>query len=158
MILLTYAVIRVFLLISFYIAPLPFSDADIHRDKEQMKRMIQPPVSESSMSMIGLTVKADGTLSFDQDVFNKATDASPSLMGSIAERVASGIKQDAQRGLDAPSASLVGSAAKQQNMFGSSAFSSSQMDSISMMSTYNRLGAYNMSNYYAVGMMMNMFV
>ena len=105
-----------------------------------------------------LTVKADGTLSFDQDVFNKATDASPSLMGSIAERVASGIKQDAQRGLDAPSASLVGSAAKQQNMFGSSAFSSSQMDSISMMSTYNRLGAYNMSNYYAVGMMMNMFV
>lgn len=125
---------------------------------QQMKRMIQPPVSESSMSMIGLTVKADGTLSFDQDVFNKATDASPSLMGSIAERVASGIKQDAQRGLDAPSASLVGSAAKQRNMFGSSAFSSSQMDSISMMSTYNRLGAYNMSNYYAVGMMMNMFV
>ena len=117
---------------------------------QQMKRMIQPPVSESSMAMIG----------FDQNVFNKAMDASPSLMGSITERVASGIKQDAQRGLDAPSASLVGSAAKQQqqNLFGSSAFSSSQMDSISMMSMYNRLGAYNMSNFYAVGMMMNMFV
>jgi flagellar capping protein FliD len=127
---------------------------------QQMKRMIQPPVSESSMAMIGLSVKADGTLSFDQNVFNKAMDASPSLMGSITERVASGIKQDAQRGLDAPSASLVGSAAKQQqqNLFGSSAFSSSQMDSISMMSMYNRLGAYNMSNFYAVGMMMNMFV
>ena len=54
--------------------------------------------------------------------------------------------------------SSTGSANK--NMFSSVAGGASfgNTDYFKMMSTYSRIGVHNMSNYYAVGMMMNSFI
>lgn len=127
----------------------------------QIKRMITPPTSEKSMNRIGLSIKSDGSLSFNRDTFTKAVESDKSLAMSIVENVADGIGRDASSGLNESSYNLVGNSLS----YGTSSSASSlfnggnyDMDTISFLSAYNRNGAYNASNMMAVGALLNMMV
>lgn len=132
---------------------------------KQLKRMVTPPVSERSLEMIGMSVGSDGKLKINGDKFMAKMDENASFVKDLTKRIADNSKQDAQTGLNAPSASLVGSSSgstgsANKNMFSSVAGGASfgNTDYFKMMSTYSRIGVHNMSNYYAVGMMMNSFI
>ena len=132
---------------------------------KQLKRMVTPPVSERSLEMIGMSVGSDGKLKINGDKFMAKMDENASFVKDLTKRIADNSKQDAQTGLNAPSASLVGSSSgstgsANKNLFSSVAGGASfgNTDYFKMMSTYSRIGVHNMSNYYAVGMMMNSFI
>ena len=115
--------------------------------------------------MIGMSVGSDGKLKINGDKFMAKMDENASFVKDLTKRIADNSKQDAQTGLNAPSASLVGSSSgstgsANKNMFSSVAGGASfgNTDYLKMMSTYSRIGVHNMSNYYAVGMMMNSFI
>ena len=73
----------------------------------QIRRMVQPPVSEKSMSLIGLTSQRDGSYTFDREAFMNQARRSPSLVRGIAEDFAQGLRSDAQRGMRESSGSLL---------------------------------------------------
>lgn len=118
----------------------------------QLKRMVLSPASEKSMELIGITTKSDGSLTFDREAFLNKSKESPSLVGDILEKVAGGIRNDAQMGMQESSGSLLG--VQQYSQMGNSI----QRSSFSFMSLYTRSGAYNMKNYYAVGSLMNLSI
>lgn len=132
---------------------------------QQMRRMIQPPTSLRSMRMAGIDVTADGTYSFDRATFTKNMEQNPDLMKDIiggSHGFAQGIQKDAEDGQRVPSAALVDTT----NPFGAKPTGSVypamnnryDTDMFKMLSTYNRTGVYNMSNFYTVGTMMSMFI
>lgn len=118
----------------------------------QLKQMILPPTSEKSMEAIGITVRKDGTMVFDRAAFLNKMQESPKFAQQITERFAQGIRSDAQIGMQRRSGSLLDPAQYSQRMY------DMQQDPLSLMNLYNRTGAYNMTNYYAVGAMMNLSI
>lgn len=125
---------------------------------QQMKRMLTLPTSERSMESIGISVNKDGTLSFDREEFIKAMNENPISSKTTATNFLEGVKQDARAGMNTSSKDLVGKTSSSNTGFQNVLSNNYQMDSIKMMNTYNRTGVYNLSNYYAVGMFMNMFI
>lgn len=125
---------------------------------KQQRNMILPPTSERSMNQVGISVNKDGTLAFDKAKFAKAAAADPALVKDVisgSHGLAQGILQDTRTALSASSASLVG-----KDVFGASQNVVQQgqnydKSQFAMLSTYSRSGVYNMTNYYAVGMLMN---
>lgn len=129
----------------------------------QMKNMLMTPVSERSMARVGISVNSDGSLSFDSKAYQKAMTEDPTLTKELVDTIASGFRKDAEQGLNISSGSLLSasqSSGSSRVSGGSSqsAISSSQLNTFQLMSMYSRTGAYNMSNYYAVGAMMSQFV
>lgn len=118
----------------------------------QMKQMILPPTSEESMEKIGITVRKDGTLKFDRTSFLNKMQDSPKFAQQIMERFAQGIRSDAEIGLQRRSGSLIDPTQMSQRVY------DIQQNPLSLMNLYNRTGAYNMTNYYAVGAMMNLSI
>lgn len=118
----------------------------------QLKRMVLPPTSEGSMALIGITVKSDGSLSFDRATFLSKSQQSPSLVEDVVENLVSGIRSDAQMGMQESSGSLLGVQQYSQQL------SVSQGSSLNFLNLYTRSGAYNMMNYYVVGSLMNLSV
>ena len=116
---------------------------------QQMKRMLLPPASERSMALAGVSVRSDGTLSLDRDQFLAAFKEAPSLIGGIVETIAEGVRSDARQGMSVSSASLVSGESAQSGLF-------YQNDSIKFLKSYSRNGVYNIANYYAVGVLMNL--
>lgn len=116
----------------------------------QIRRMVQPPASERSMNLAGVAVNKDGTLTLDRNKLMSALKESPSLVGGIVDNIAEGVRADARQGMSASSGSLVGG--------GTGALSNSfsvQDDSLRFINAYNRSGVYNLANYFAVGVLMN---
>lgn len=130
----------------------------------QLRNMILPPTSEKTMAKIGITVGKDGSMSFDRKVFNEAMEKDPTLVKDIiggGNGIAQGIIKDTQKALQVTSANLLGQ--NNSNLSGASlgGFSDQQMfdtNQMSMLSAYSKSGAYNMTNYYTVGAMMNLFI
>ena len=115
----------------------------------QIKRMITPPVSESSMAKAGITVKSDGSLNFDRAAFVLAMEKNPSLISSISKNIAQGISSDAQLGMRESSKSLVPQSISLQPE------QRYNIDTLHLLNLYSHRGVYNMLNLNAVGVLMN---
>lgn len=131
----------------------------------QLRNMILPPTSEKTMAKVGITIGKDGSMSFDRKVFDQAMEKDPALVKDIiggSNGIAQGIIKDTQKALQVTSANLLGQ--NGSNLSGASlgGYQGQQQmfdtNQLSMMSAYSKSGAYNMTNYYTVGAMMNLFI
>ena len=130
----------------------------------QLRNMISGIGSEQSLKQLGITVNKDATLSFSKSTFETNMQKNPSLtkelisgMGGVADRMFN----KATSAMNVSSSSLVNGSS--QKSFSGTSSSSSSLESMatnpySVLGMYSRGGAYNMSNYYAVGMMMNYLI
>lgn len=128
----------------------------------QLRNLISGIGSEQSLKQMGITVNKDATLSFSKSDLEKNMAKDPSLtrdlisgMGGIADK----LFNKANSGLNMNSSSLLNGTSS--NAYSSSYGSSttqSATNPYSVLGMYSRGGAYNMSNYYAVGMMVNYLI
>ena len=116
----------------------------------QIRRMVVPPTSESSMRLIGITAKKDGSLAFDRQVFLEQSQKAPTLTRSIVENFTQGIRSDARSGMQESSANLLGPMEYTQR------FSDVQQLPYNVLSAYSRNSVYNMMNFYATGVLMSL--
>lgn len=109
------------------------------------------PGSKEGMDRMGLSFNKDGTLSLDKTKLSKNLAEDPSLTKDLISG-ASGLAQRAFSTAQSASTSTVGSLIG--NSLASAQYSQAT-DSINMMSSFSRSGAYNMMNLYASGMLLN---
>lgn len=127
----------------------------------QMKRMVQPPVSTRSLAVAGIYFTEDGNYALDRTKFKEAMEKSPSLVEDLITGtygLAEGFQADAEKGLETSSADLVNLSGYDTTggLFGTTSSWFGPATTMQMLNTYNRNGTYNMTNYYAVGIMLNM--
>lgn len=122
----------------------------------QIRRMVQPPVSEKSMSLIGLTSQRDGSYTFDREAFMNQARRSPSLVRGIAEDFAQGLRSDAQRGMRESSGSLLDTTDYSAQQYVRQVNTEAQMSPVNVLSTYSRNGVFNLMNFYTAGVLMNL--
>lgn len=128
----------------------------------QMQSLLNGLGSEQSLKQMGITVNKDATLSFSKSTFEKNMAKDPSLTrdlvsgtGGIAERMFN----KARSGLNMSSNSLTnGYTSSVYSSSGASSSKNSATNPYAVLGMYSRSGAYNMSNYNAVGMMMNYLI
>ena len=128
----------------------------------QMQSLLNGLGSEQSLKQMGITVNKDATLSFSKSTFEKNMAKDPSLTrdlvsgtGGIAERMFN----KARSGLNMSSNSLTnGYTSSVYSSSGASSYKNSATNPYAVLGMYSRSGAYNMSNYNAVGMMMNYLI
>lgn len=120
----------------------------------QLRNMASGLGSGQSLERLGITVNKDATLSFDRGSLVENMKESPSR----AKDLVSGISNMAERayakaetGMNVSSSSLV-------NGDVSGTGSRPITNPYNVFAMYSRSGAYNMSNYYAVGTMMNYLI
>lgn len=120
----------------------------------QLRNMVRSLGSEQSLEMAGITANKDGTLSFDKEKLTKNLEKDEDLVRDVISG-RNGIAQAAfdrgSAGLRANSAGLVQNSVRQ-------AESSQNTDGYHFLNTFSKAGAYNMSNYMALGLMMDYFV
>ena len=119
-----------------------------------------------SSDLLGITVNKDETLSFSESKFQANMQKNPNLskelisgMGGIADRMFN----KANSAMNVSSSSLLNGSSQKSFSGTSASSSSSSLESMatnpySVMGMFSKGGAYNMSNYYAVGMMMNYLI
>lgn len=119
----------------------------------QLRNMVRSLGSEQSLEKAGITVNKDGTLSFDKETLAANMKKEPNLVRDVI----SGRNGIAQAAFDRGSAAMrTNSAQLVQNMRQTEA--SQATDSYHFMNTFSKSGAYNLSNYMALGLMMDYFV
>ena len=119
----------------------------------QLRNMVRSLGSEQSLEKAGITMNKDGTLSFDKETLAANMRKEPNLVRDVI----SGRNGIAQAAFDRGSAAMrTNSAQLVQNM--RQAEASQATDSYHFMNTFSRSGAYNLSNYMALGLMMDYFV
>lgn len=120
----------------------------------QLRNMVRSLGSEQSLEMAGITANKDGTLSFDKEKLTKNLEEDEALVRDVISG-RNGIAQAAfdrgSAGLRANSAGLVQESVRQ-------AESSQNTDGYHFLNTFSKAGAYNLSNYMALGLMMDYFV
>ncbi len=120
----------------------------------QLRNMVRSLGSEQSLEMAGITANKDGTLSFDKEKLTNNLEKDEDLVRDVISG-RNGIAQAAfdrgSAGLRANSAGLVQNSVRQ-------AESSQNTDGYHFLNTFSKAGAYNMSNYMALGLMMDYFV
>ena len=95
---------------------------------------------------------------FDREKFAKAYEKNPSLVEDVisgSHGFAAGVEKDAQDGLRAESSLSVPQAGQQGGIRPPQPGDIYDRQALTMLSTYNKTGVYNLSNYYAVGAMLN---
>ena len=132
----------------------------------QMQSLLNGLGSEQSLKQMGITVNKDATLSFSESKFQANMQKNPNLskelisgMGGIADRMFN----KANSAMNVSSSSLLNGSSQKSFSGTSASSSSSSLESMatnpySVMGMFSKGGAYNMSNYYAVGMMMNYLI
>ena len=126
---------------------------------KQLQKMMSLPVSYKSMQAVGISLTANG-YTFDREKFAKAYEKNPSLVEDVisgSHGFAAGVEKDAQDGLRAESSLSVPQAGQQGGIRPPQPGDIYDRQALTMLSTYNKTGVYNLSNYYAVGAMLNMF-
>lgn len=119
----------------------------------QLRNMVRGLGSEQSLQKAGITMNKDGTLSFDKETLAANMKKEPNLVRDVI----SGRNGIAQAAFDRGSAAMrTNSAQLVQNMRQTEA--SQAADSYHFMNTFSKSGAYNLSNYMALGLMMDYFV
>lgn len=144
-------------LVSNYNKTVEFLKSNTDKGSEinrQLRNMTRSLGSEQSLEMAGITANKDGTLSFDRETLTKNLEKDPELVRDVISG-RNGIAQAAfdrgSAGLRANSAGLVQSSVQQEQ-------SSQATDGYHFMNTFSKSGAYNLSNYMALGLMMDYFV
>lgn len=128
---------------------------------QQMRRMVQPPVSEKTMAQVGVIANKDGTLNFDRDTYLKQADLYPSLTKSIVSggySIANGIYDDAKAGMNISSSRLTGINPTGNRYSGASYMqmqNSYLQNPLNYFSTYNSSGIVSLFNNNSVGLLMN---
>lgn len=120
----------------------------------QLRNLVAGLGSEKSLEKLGITVNKDATLSFDKSVFAENMKKDPSLTKSLV----SGVSGIAEKAYSKASAGMNISSSSLLNGDIANATSNSATNPYNVFGMYSRSGAYNMSNYYAVGMMMNYLI
>ncbi len=119
----------------------------------QLRNMVRSLGSEQSLEKAGITMNKDGTLSFDKETLAANMKKEPNLVRDVI----SGRNGIAQAAFDRGSAAMrTNSAQLVQNMRQTE--ESWAADSYQFMNTFSKSGAYNLSNYMALGLMMDYFV
>lgn len=110
--------------------------------------------SKESQEKLGLSINKEGSLTLDKEKLTKSLKEDPKvtqdlISGSygIAQRAFNG----ASKAMSTPVSSLIGNDIQQAEY-------ENAVSSTNFMNSFSRTGAFNMSNYYAVGMMFNMLV
>lgn len=117
----------------------------------QLSNVLRGIGSEKSMELVGISVNKDGTLALDKDKLTSSLQKDPKLTKDIlggSAGLAQGAFQSARSGLTTPSSSLINN--DLQNLH-----EERLNDPLEFMSMYSRRGSYNMMNYSAVGLMLN---
>lgn len=144
-------------LVSNYNKAVEFLGSNTNKGSEvnlQLRNMVRSLGSEQSLEKAGITKNKDGTLSFDKETLTKNMAKEPELVRDII----SGRNGIAQAAFDRSSAALrANSAGLVQNTMRQTEASQS-MDGYHFMNTFSKSGAYNLSNYMALGLMMDYFV
>lgn len=119
--------------------------------ERQLRNLLMGIAPEKSLDLIGISTNKDGTLKVDTETLTKKLNEDPTLTREIisgANGMASRAYNKATGGLEANSVSLVNNDLK-----------SAEIDSVTnefnFMNMFARSGAYNMNNYYALGLMVN---
>lgn len=119
----------------------------------QLKNLLTGISSEKSMDLVGISVNKDGTLALDKTKLETSLNKDPSLTKDIiggSFGIAQRTFQKASNGLSTTSSSLVNNDIKNARL-------EAINDPINSMNMFSRSGAYNMMNYSAVGIMLNMY-
>ena len=122
--------------------------------KNQLSQMLSGPAPEKSLKLIGFTKNADGSLSLNKDTLLEKLDEDPELIKDIISGnhgLAQGAYRSAESGMSRSANSLISKDLKQMQQ-------ETSMDTLSLMSRFANSGAYNLSNYYTAGLLMNMLV
>ena len=120
--------------------------------KNQLSQMLSGPAPEKSLKLIGITKNADGSLSLNKDTLLEKLDEDPELIKDIISGnhgLAQGAYRSAESGMSRSANSLISKDLKQMQQ-------ETSMDTLSLMSRFANSGAYNLSNYYTAGLLMNM--
>lgn len=117
----------------------------------QIAKFANNLASGKTLEKIGITTEKDGTLSLDKDVLKKALKDDPSL----TKELISGSYGIAQTAFNRASSAMTANSASLINNDLKSFEQESMNDPFNFMNLYSRSGAYNMNNYYSVGLMMN---
>ncbi len=121
----------------------------------QLRNMVRGLGSTQSLEKAGITKNDDGTLSFDKEALTENLKKDPNLVNNIISGQ-NGIAQTAYNrassGLQTNSASLL------QNDLNQRTSDLMMTDSYHFLNSFSRAGAHNLSNYMALGLMMDYLV
>lgn len=120
----------------------------------QLRSMVNGLSSEQTLGKLGISTKKDGTLVLDKSVLEKNLKENPEFTKEVLGgnySVAQTGFQKASSAMRANAASLISNDLKELEQDVIS-------DPFNFMNMYSRTGAYNMSNYNALGLMMNYLV
>ena len=152
-------------LVDAYNSSLKFLNDNFDRGSgigRQMQSLLTGLGSEQSLKQMGISVNKDGTLSFSESALQKNMAKDPSLTrdlisgtGGLADR----LFNKASNGLNMSANSLTNysSVSGTSGSYGSSS-TKSATNPFAVLGMYSRSGVYNMSNYNAVGMMLNYLI
>ena len=122
--------------------------------KNQLSQMLSGPAPEKSLKLIGITKNADGSLSLNKDTLLEKLDEDPELIKDIISGnhgLAQGAYRSAESGMSRSANALISRDLKQMQQ-------ETSTDALHLMSRFANSGAYNLSNYYTAGLLMNMLV
>ena len=122
--------------------------------KNQLNQMLRGPMPEKSMELIGITKNSDGSLSLDKDKLMEKLEEDPDFTKDLISGThgfAQGAYRAAETAFSRSANSLIGSDLKQMQ-------EDSSADTMNLMHRFSRSGAYNLTNFYSVGLLMNMLV
>lgn len=120
----------------------------------QLRNLVRGLASERSLEKVGITTNKDGTLKLDQDALKKSLKETPYLAKEIlggSYGVAQTGFTKASQAMNANASSLIGNDLKEMQ-------AQSLNDPFNFMNLYSRNGTYNVSNYQALGLMINYLV
>lgn len=121
---------------------------------KQLRNLVGGLGAEASLEKLGITVNKDATLEFDKSVLEKSMKDNPSLTKDLISGsygIANTAFTKATAGLNTNSNTLINGDLEY-------ALSDAMSSPFNMFNMYSRGGAYNLNNYYALGMMINMLV
>jgi len=122
--------------------------------KNQLSQMLSGHAPEKSLKLIGITKNADGSLSLNKDTLLEKLDEDPELIKDIISGnhgLAQGAYRSAESGMSRSANALISRDLKQMQQ-------ETSTDALHLMSRFANSGAYNLSNYYTAGLLMNMLV
>lgn len=122
--------------------------------KSQLDQMLRGIAPEKTLNLIGITKGTDGSLSLDKDKLLEKLEEDPDFFKDIVSGtrgIAEGAYRIAESAFSRSANSLIGSDLKQVNQ-------ASSTDTVNLMNRFARSGAYNLTNFYSVGLLMNMLV
>ena len=116
--------------------------------------MLSGPAPEKSLNLIGITKNADGTLSVNRDTLLQKLQEDPELTKDIISGnngFAQGAFREAQSALSRPANALLST--ELENMHQEASTST-----LNLMHRFASSGAYNLTNFYSAGLLINMLV